>query len=142
VRAKTVGCIIIALAIIGCTSKSGEITVYSLWCEKPLQNAECRGKLSTSNPTVYRISEERQLVIYWTPGISDSPSKLSKCVVRDVENWQCSYPDDSADLYMEDGQFRVHANENIWFDTKQTLYVSWLQYWKLKLTRLFSYWFS
>ncbi len=135
---RRIGCVLAIAAIIGCTSKSGEVTVYPLLCTESVQDESCSGKWLTLNTTVYRVSEERQRVIYWPPGISDSPRELTKCVVRNVENWKCSYPDDSADLQMEAGQFSVHVNDYMGSEVAKehearTRYVSWFQYWRLKL---------
>jgi hypothetical protein len=129
----------IALALTACTSKSGEITVHPLLCDGSVQNGKCSGKWLSLNATVYRVSEDRQSVIYWTPAIFDTPMKLANCVVRNVKNWQCTYQDKSAILIMNAGRFTVEVNNQmVSATTKQnemrTRYVGWFQYWKYQLT--------
>jgi hypothetical protein len=63
-------------------------------------------------------------------------------VVRDVGNWNCSYPDESADLQMEAGRFSVRVNDYTGSEvTKeheiQTRYVSWFRYWRVQLGGFF-----
>lgn len=139
---RHVGCVLAAVMIIGCASKNGEVTVYELLCNESIQGESCSGKWLPLNTTVYRISEERQTVIYWTPRISDTPRKLTKCVVRDVGNWNCSYPDESADLQMEAGRFSVRVNDYTGSEvTKEheirKRYVSWFRYWRVRLGGFF-----
>jgi hypothetical protein len=38
---------------------------------------------------VYRVDVSRQDVMWWRPGIADSPERLLNCAVRDAENWRC-----------------------------------------------------
>lgn len=141
---RLIGVIFIVLTMMGCTSKSGEITVYPLRCTGSMKHGSCTGKWLPLNSTVYRVSEARQSVIYWMPDISESPNRLEKCVVRDVENWRCSYSDDSADLVMEGGSLSVHVNDfgNMAKTAKKhdhgTRYVSWFRYWITKLSWLLS----
>jgi hypothetical protein len=97
---RFIGLVLIAIVLTGCTKHSGEITVYPIFYSETTQN---KGEWITLNTTVYRVSEERQSVIYWTPGIEDTPSKLTQCIVRDVKNWKGSYTDGSADLQMAEG---------------------------------------
>lgn len=136
---RRIGWLMIALALTACTSKNGEITVYPLLCDGSIQNGKCSGKWLPLNATVYRVSEDRQSVIYWTPGILDTPMKLANCVVRNVENWQCTYQDKSATLIMTAGRFTEESNDHmVSAITKQneirTRYVGWFQYWKFQLT--------
>lgn len=117
---RFIGLALIAIVMTGCTKHSGEITVY-------------------------RVSEERQSITYWKQGIDDSPSKLTQCVVRDVDNWKGRYPDGSADLQMAEGQFSVCINDDIVSEVareheERMLYVSRLRYWivRLGITRGFT----
>jgi hypothetical protein len=135
---RRAGYALIALAVIGCTSKSGEITIYPLLCNESLQNDSCHGEWLLLNKTVYRISAKQQTVTYWSPMKSDLPKKLTKCVVRDVRNWQCSDTDGSADDRMEAGKFsrQIGDDGGSALDKKyemRTRYVSRFQYWKIWL---------
>lgn len=95
----------LAITLISCSKTEGEITIYKVWCNDsfPLEDCWDAPVLPIPlNPTTYRVSEERQSVIYWSSS-DGSPSGLSDCVVRDVKNWKCTYPDGWGTLYMDDG---------------------------------------
>jgi hypothetical protein len=136
---RRAGYVLIALAVIGCTSKSGEITIYPLLCNESLQNNNCHGGWLLLNKTVYRISAKQQTVTSLSPMKSDLPKKLTKCVVRDVQNWQCSDPDGSSYDRMEAGNFsrQIGDSRGSALDKKyemRTRYVSWFRYWKIWLS--------
>ena len=131
---RHIGYVLIALTVIGCTSKAGEVTIYPLLCSTSLQNGDCHGQWLPLKKTVFRISVDKQAVTYWMPGTANLPKKLSKCVVRDTENWQCSDPDGSADKRMESGEFSNHIGNYVGSDVDKkyemrTRYVSWPLYW-------------
>lgn len=136
---RLIGCVLMVAALIACTSKSGEITVYAFLCTESIQNEKCSGKWLPLNATVYRVSEDHQTVIYWTPGIVDSPRELTKCIVQDVKNWQCTFPDSSANVYMDAGHLTAHVNDDTVSVVTRRIemrkrYVGWFKYWRFRLT--------
>lgn len=136
---RFIGLMLIAAAMLGCTRENGEITVYPIQCTESIQNDICNGDWVSLNTTTYRVSAERQFIIYWA--FFDIPSKLTECVVRDVKNWKGSYPDGSGSLQMEDGQFSKQINyPDPEFKNpieEQIRYVSWYRYWKIRLVNMF-----
>ena len=125
---------LIALAVIGCSSKAGEVTLYPLLCNGPLQNGNCHGNWMLMKRTVYRISADKQAVSYWMQGTTAPPKKLAKCMVKDTEDWQCSDPDGSSEKSMKAGEFSIHFGNYKGSDVDKdyearTRYVSWLRYW-------------
>jgi hypothetical protein len=121
---------------------NGDITKYPVSCTETIENNLCTGTWYTLNPTTYRVFADQQLVVYWTPGIRDTPEKLSNCVVRDIRNWVCKYNDGSAELQMNDGVFSESTNRNMYtkegFDfhvefEARTRYVSMWRWWQINL---------
>ena len=134
-----IGYILIVLAVIGCSSKAGEITVYPLLCNGSLHNDDCRGQWLLLKRTVYRISAAKQKVSYWTPGATTTPKQLAKCTVKDTEDWRCSDPDGTAEKDMESGVFSIHFHKYAGSDVDKdyearTRYVSWLRYWMARFS--------
>ena len=131
---RRIGYALIALTVIGCTSKTGEVTIYPLLCSASLVNGDCRGQWLPLKKTVFRISAAKQTVSSWMPGTANSPKQLAKCVVHDTENWQCSDPDDSVDQGMASGEFSNHIGSYTGSEVDKkyemrTRYVSGLRYW-------------
>jgi hypothetical protein len=131
---RRIGYVLIALTVIGCSSKSGEITVYPLLCKGSIQNGSCRGHWLILKRTVYRISADKQAVSSLMLGTAAPPKKLSKCMVSDTENWRCSDPDGTSEKQMASGEFSVHIRNYAGSDIDKdyemrTRYVSRLRYW-------------
>lgn len=125
---------LIALAVIGCTSKAGEVTIYPLFCSSSLKNGDCHGEWLVLKRIVFRVSATKQSVSYSTPGKADSTKHLTKCVVRDTKDWQCSDPDGSTEMRMASGEFSSHIVSNTGSDVdkkyeRRKRYVSAVRYW-------------
>ena len=103
-------------------SLRNQVTVYPVLETKDLG-------LLPLNRTVYKIFPDSQIVIYWSPGINEVPRKLAKCVVRDRLHWQCEYPDRSATLTMNDGEFKELSAQKGHVDNLK--YVSCWKWWML-----------
>ncbi|MCX5637391.1 MAG: hypothetical protein NTX52_06830 [Planctomycetota bacterium] len=56
------------------------------------------------NRTVYKVNPMLHTIIYWMPGIDETPRKLVDCVVRDKKNWIGYYPDGSGSVEMRKGK--------------------------------------
>ena len=127
---------LIALAVIGCASKAGEVTIYPLFCSTPLHNGHCDdGDWLVLKRIVFKVSKTKQSVSYSTPGEADSPKQLTKCVVRDTRDWQCSDPDGATEMRMASGEFSSHivkkttgSDAKKYYD-KRKRYVSGVRYW-------------
>ena len=40
---------------------------------------------------IYRVDVLKQTVMYWRPGMVESPENLANCAVRDAKNWRCEH---------------------------------------------------
>ena len=87
------------------------------------------GKLVPANPSVYKVFPETQNVIYWMPGISEAPKRLTNCSVRDRLNWRCEYSDGSGVLTMENGIFSDKSTRETYI--LEFTYTSRLNWWRL-----------
>ncbi len=56
------------------------------------------------NRTVYKVNPLLHTIIYWMPGIVETPRKLVDCVVRNKKNWIGRYPDGSGFVEMRKGK--------------------------------------
>ena len=56
------------------------------------------------NRTVYKVNPLLHTIIYWMPGLYETPRKLVDCVVRDKKNWVGHYPDGSGSVEMRKGK--------------------------------------
>lgn len=77
----------------------------------PVQRQE-DGTLIPLNRTIYKVNPLMQTIIYWMPGIDESPKRLIGCAVRDKKNWSGYYPDGSDTVKMCKGKIAtVDPNE-------------------------------
>jgi len=131
---RRIGYALIALTVIGCSSKTGEVTIYPLLCSASVQNGNCHGQWLLLKRTVFRVSAAKQAVSYWMPGKENSPKRLAKCLVRDTEDWQCSDPDGTTQMRMASGEFSHYignykgSNVDKKYE-RRTRYVSGVRYW-------------
>ena len=88
------------IAIYGCSHD--QIAIYSLLCDKPLVNGECRSAALAYPPRYFKVFPDQQRAITWVE--SFPPQALTRCVIRDVRNWSCRYDDDSARFEMANGR--------------------------------------
>jgi hypothetical protein len=56
------------------------------------------------NRTIYKVNPLLHTIIYWMPGIDETPRKLVDCVVRDRKNWIGYYSDYSGFVEMRKGK--------------------------------------
>jgi hypothetical protein len=62
------------------------------------------GTLLPMNRTTYKVNPLMQTIVYWMPGIDETPRKLVDCVVRDKKNWIGYFPDRSGTVEMRKGR--------------------------------------
>lgn len=106
-----------------------EVTVYPLF-------RSTDGEWFPANRTVYKVFPETQTVVHWTPGVSEVPDRLSKCSVRDRNNWRCEYSDGSGVLVMEGGVFSEESRPGgppSHFREGDFMYTGRLNWWRLYL---------
>jgi hypothetical protein len=101
-----------------------QVTVYPVLKTK-------EGKLLPLNRSIYKVFPETQTVISWFPGITEVPSKLAKCSVRDRLHWRCEYSDGSGTLTMDNKRFQILSKDNL--PERDIQYVSRLKWWMLHL---------
>src|SRR5437016_14321615 len=85
---STVAVTIIAIVLLGCDPRDGDITVYPVVCDKNIVKESCQGTWKTLKPTTYQVFAAQQLVVGSTPAFN-KVSKLSRCMVSDFKNWEC-----------------------------------------------------
>jgi len=56
------------------------------------------------NRTVYKVNPLLHTIIYWMPGVDETPRKLANCVVRNKKNWIGYYADGSGSVEMRKGK--------------------------------------
>ena len=89
----------------------GEIVAYSVLCEHKVVASNCsRPELILVGPT-YKPDATRQEVLYWHDGGIGPVEKLTKCAVRDRQNWSCKFDDESAKFGFTYGQYWSKTNE-------------------------------
>lgn len=106
-----------ALVLIGSAacSRPVDVTVYPV-------TTRPNGRTLPLNPSVYRIDVMAQTVIHWTPGVDEAPTALSKCAIRDPQNWRCEYSDGSGTVEMQGGKYREIGRSGI--EASHTRYVT------------------
>ena len=83
------------------------------------------GTLIPLKRTIYKVHPFMQTIIYWMPGIDETPKKLVNCVIRDKKNWVGWYPDGSGIVEMKKGKI-VTGDPN-------EAYVGRWRWWALEL---------
>ena len=66
------------------------------------------------NRTVYKVNPLSHTIIYWMPGIDETPRKLVNCVVRDKKNWAGHYPDGSGSVEMRKGKIVTEGPNEVY----------------------------
>ena len=86
------------IGLIGCNLLfDPEITIYPARIHN--------GKLIIGNRTTFRVSVDRQEIIYWSPDVKHPPRRLKDCVVLMGEAWSGKYIDGSGSVFMIAGRF-------------------------------------
>ena len=98
-------------------------------------NGQCHGQRKPAIRSTYRVFVEQQLVIYWSPDQQMTPFRLQQCVVRDLNNWTCKYPDGTDTLSMIDGWFSIQYPPGETNPIANWTYVHGWQWWKLRLRK-------
>jgi len=118
---ETVGAIIIATIFLFWfflfpEIKSEQIGSY------PVQR-QVDGTLIPLNRTIYKVNPLMQTIIYWMPGIDETPRKLVNCAIRNRKNWVGYYLDGSGAVKMRKGKFVT--------DDPNDIYVGRCRWWLL-----------
>ncbi len=88
----------------------------------PAMRAE-DGNLIPLNRIIYKVNPLMQTIIYWMPGVQETPQKLVNCAVRDRKNWIGYYTDDSGAVEMRKGRIVT--------DDPNDIYVGRYRWWLL-----------
>lgn len=112
-----------------------EITAYPVQCKHTVELNQCEQPEYTLRKTTYKVSSDRQEVLYWTEDFDTQ--KLTNCAVRDKKNWSCEYNDKSSKFGFTDGNFWEIVNTSkvlrLTADlTEKTYYTSKLEYLKIQ----------
>lgn len=108
--------LVLIIGIIGCNLFSDpEITIYPA----RIQN----GKLIIAHRTTFKVSVDRQEIVYWSPDVKHSPRRLRDCVVITGKNWSGKYIDGSGSVFMIAGRFYQYP----YYPT--TIYISRWRWW-------------
>ncbi|MFC1764084.1 hypothetical protein ACFL6U_18670 [Planctomycetota bacterium] len=94
----------------------------------PAQKLE-NGDLRPLNRTIYKVNPFTQTVIYWKPGVNETPKRLVDCVVRNKKNWIGYFPGGSGPVQMLKGTRVRYTN-----DPDNIVYVDDLRWWLLHYT--------
>lgn len=120
VKVMVILCLVTIIGLIGCNllSDSG-ITIYRARVHN--------GKLIIGNRTTFRVSVDRQEIIYWSPDVKHPPRRLKDCVVLTRNNWSGKYIDGSGSVFMGGERFYEYpSNPDI-------IYVSRWRWWFIKI---------
>ena len=90
------------------------------------------GSLVPLNRTVYKVDPRSDTIIYWMPGIYETPRKIVNCVIRDDKNWIGYYPDGSGPVEMQKGKI-VNLHPINLPDGSEIVYVGKYHWWMLHL---------
>ena len=118
---ETVGAIIIAAIFLFWIFLFPEITPKKIG-SYPAQRLT-DGTLMPLNRTIYKVNPLMQTIIYWMPGINETPSRLVDCAVIDKKNWIGYYPDGSGAAKMRKGRIVT--------DDPNDIYVGRCHWWLL-----------
>ena len=112
-----------------------EITVHLMFCNGQRTGNICHGTEETANPTTYKVSVDRQEVMYWTWN-GGQLDHFPRCTVRNKYNWSCTWSkptDEEAPRYhnMIDGEYSEPSNDAF----NQLFYpVGRWYWWKVRFT--------
>ncbi len=82
---------------------SNEIKIYSARCKDVVKYNHCDHLDYTGSVGTYQVDIDRQRVISSVGGTVGN--RFTKCVIKDKNNWRCSYGDDSADFGFNAGNY-------------------------------------
>ena len=57
------------------------------------------------NRSTYLVFASLQQVVYWVPGIHETPIRLEQCAVRDSSNWKCYLPRNQGEVGFANREF-------------------------------------
>ncbi len=80
---------LIAIVLMGCDPRDGDITVYPVACDNNIVKESCRGTWQTLEPITLQVFSAQQFVVSGTANHLMG-YKLSNCTVFDFRNWNCS----------------------------------------------------
>jgi hypothetical protein len=83
---------------------NSEITAYPVLCKDKVVLNQCDNPNVPLSPTTFKVSTSRQEVVFWIEDFT--PSRTTKCAIRDKKNWSCRYEDESGEFGFNNGVFR------------------------------------
>ena len=108
------------IGLIGCNLLfDPEITIYPARIHN--------GKLIIGNRTTFRVSVDRQEIIYWSPDVKHPPRRLKDCLVLTGEAWSGKYIDGSGSVFMIAGRFYKYPYD------PDTIYISKWRWWFINI---------
>jgi len=124
-RVKRIAMFLISLCVLTSCGSSfdGSVTVYPT--EKTFS-----GKRIPLLRTAFKASFETQTVVYWYPGIRETPERLINCTVRDNYNWVGEYIDHSGRVEMVDGRILSYSPNKVYVSS----FYWWYLHFKMKIS--------
>lgn len=118
------------IKIFGLFPGGNEIKAYSALCSNQVELNRCNNPSYTGDVKVYTVNVEKQYVLNSNGGYI---VKYTKCAVKDRENWQCSFDDNSGKFGFALGQYYDNPNYDIIHSAtgqamKKTFYPSRFEY--------------
>jgi hypothetical protein len=95
----------LVMLVSACSTDGVEITEYPMLCESPVLNGTCSGRVTPLNRSTYLVFASSQQVVYWVPGIHETPIRLEQCAARDGSNWKCNLPSNQGEVGFANGEF-------------------------------------
>ena len=86
------------------TASAQEITAYPVRCNGTWDGTTCNGQQVALDRIFFAVFPETQAVVMSVA--ENPPVKLTRCAVRNKENWACDNPDTSVRLAMVDGTLK------------------------------------
>lgn len=88
-----------------CTQDDNTIYVYQEACSGSMGNGVCDGSWFEVNEHKYVVNVAKQEVIGTTVGVGLPPDRYTNCTVADVNDWSCSFDDNSGTFGVSDGVY-------------------------------------
>ncbi len=109
---------VLIFRILGLTFFSDDIKAYSATCKDEVKLNICNNPEYASNITTYSVNVGQQYVITSAGGYV---SKYTKCAIKDRNNWQCSFNDNSGNFGFAEGRYFDFPNYEMVSDFSKKL---------------------
>ncbi len=102
--------ILIVLFILHILNGIDDVKAYSATCNEEVKGNICKNPLYANDIEVYTPNVGKQYVIISHGGYVE---KYTKCVVKDKNDWQCDFDDNSGNFGFASGQFFDYPNYDV-----------------------------